>query len=171
MAPNGTNDAEPKSERFNMFVSKSELDAIDEWAWKHRIRSKSEAVRRLCQIGMTVGPMVTEAAAEVEGAAFSVTALSDAIGPEGFDPSKITASEFNDALLEAEKSLNRAMAETYLRMTTMRLVVDALASGESFEVAVAKAKRIATEGGDIRARAARVYEAMTNLPETEGGDA
>jgi hypothetical protein len=46
----GTN--EPKSERFNMFLSPSELQAIDDWAWRHRIRSKSEAIRRLCQIGI-----------------------------------------------------------------------------------------------------------------------
>lgn len=43
---------EPKSERFNMFISKSEMEAIDEWAWANRVRSKSEAVRRLVQIGL-----------------------------------------------------------------------------------------------------------------------
>ncbi|MCW7545436.1 hypothetical protein N7I30_16675 [Aurantimonas litoralis] len=47
-----TPDDEPKSERFNMFISRSELTAIEEWGWRNRIRSKSEAVRRLIQIGM-----------------------------------------------------------------------------------------------------------------------
>lgn len=51
---------EPKSERFNMFISKSELDAIEEWAWDHRIRSKSEAVRRLVQIGLRADKMLPE---------------------------------------------------------------------------------------------------------------
>ncbi|MCO6050641.1 hypothetical protein NGM99_12695 [Mesorhizobium sp. RP14(2022)] len=41
-----------KSERFNMFISPSELAAIDEWSFQNRIRSKSEAVRRLVQIGL-----------------------------------------------------------------------------------------------------------------------
>lgn len=45
---------EQKSERFNMFMSPSEMEAIDEWAWKNRVRSKSEAVRRLCQIALFV---------------------------------------------------------------------------------------------------------------------
>lgn len=45
-------DDEPKSERFNMFISKSEMKAIEEWAWEHRIRSKSEAVRRLVQMAI-----------------------------------------------------------------------------------------------------------------------
>lgn len=43
---------EQKTERFNMFMSPSEMKAIDDWAWKNRIRSKSEAVRRLVQIGL-----------------------------------------------------------------------------------------------------------------------
>lgn len=43
---------EQKTERFNMFMSPSEMKEIDEWAWKNRIRSKSEAIRRLVQIGL-----------------------------------------------------------------------------------------------------------------------
>ncbi|MBV2144429.1 hypothetical protein KUG47_13085 [Falsochrobactrum sp. TDYN1] len=44
---------EQKTERFNMFMSPSEMAAIDDWAWKNKIRSKSEAVRRLCRIALT----------------------------------------------------------------------------------------------------------------------
>ncbi len=43
---------EQKTERFNMFMSPSEMKAIDDWAWENKIRSKSEAVRRLVQIGL-----------------------------------------------------------------------------------------------------------------------
>lgn len=50
--PNDEKPDEQKTERFNMFMSPSEMQAIDEWAWENRIRSKSEAVRRLIQIGM-----------------------------------------------------------------------------------------------------------------------
>lgn len=47
-----TGQDEQKTERFNMFLSPSEMKAIDDWAWENRIRSKSEAVRRLVQIGL-----------------------------------------------------------------------------------------------------------------------
>lgn len=47
-----TKATERKSERFNMFLSPAEMERIDEWAWKNRIRSKSEAVRRLCQVAL-----------------------------------------------------------------------------------------------------------------------
>lgn len=45
---------EQKTERFNMFMSPSEMAAIDEWAWKNKVRSKSEAVRRLVQDGLAL---------------------------------------------------------------------------------------------------------------------
>lgn len=47
-----TNPAEQKTERFNLFMSPSEMKAIDDWAWENRIRSKSEAMRRLMHIGL-----------------------------------------------------------------------------------------------------------------------
>lgn len=43
-----------KTERVALFMSKAELSAIDEWAWQHRVRSLSEAIRILCAHGMTV---------------------------------------------------------------------------------------------------------------------
>lgn len=63
-----TPDDEPKSERFNMFISRTEMDAIEEWAWKNRVRSKSEAVRRLVQIGLRASralPSIAKDVAEV----------------------------------------------------------------------------------------------------------
>ena len=47
-----TTDGEQKTERFNMFMSPSEMKAIDDWAWENKVRSKSDAVRRLIQIGL-----------------------------------------------------------------------------------------------------------------------
>lgn len=47
-----TGQDEQKTERFNMFMSPSEMKAIDDWAWENKIRSKSEAVRRLIQMGL-----------------------------------------------------------------------------------------------------------------------
>lgn len=41
-----------ETERLHVKISTEELVAVDEWAWENRIRSKSEAVRRLIQIGL-----------------------------------------------------------------------------------------------------------------------
>lgn len=43
---------EKKTERFNMFISPSELKAIDDWRFANRVNSLSEAMRRLVQIAI-----------------------------------------------------------------------------------------------------------------------
>lgn len=45
-------DKELKDQRVVTMMSPSELDAIDDWMFKNRIRSRGEAIRRLCHIGM-----------------------------------------------------------------------------------------------------------------------
>lgn len=44
--------SEGGTERLHMVISADEMTAIEDWRYKHRVPSKSEAVRRLCQIGI-----------------------------------------------------------------------------------------------------------------------
>lgn len=84
----GSASDEQKTERFNMFMSPTEMKAIDEWAWSARIRSKSEAVRRLCQSGLALeaaAPAIVEAlerlTPETEEPSAEIRALYDVLGP------------------------------------------------------------------------------------------
>lgn len=43
---------ELKSERVTTMMTHSEVTAIDDWAFTHRIRSRGEAVRRLIELGL-----------------------------------------------------------------------------------------------------------------------
>ncbi|MGO8104906.1 hypothetical protein AB9F46_31445 [Rhizobium leguminosarum] len=43
---------EGETERLHMKLSAEERDVIDDWRYKNRVPSRSEAVRRLCQIGI-----------------------------------------------------------------------------------------------------------------------
>jgi len=52
MMPRNKDDDEPKGERLNMYISAAELQAIEDWRYRARVPSKSEAIRRLCQIAM-----------------------------------------------------------------------------------------------------------------------
>lgn len=61
-----TNSDEQKTERFNMFMSPSEMTAIDDWAWNNKVRSKSEAVRRLVQIGLALEAATPRIVEELE---------------------------------------------------------------------------------------------------------
>ena len=43
---------ELKSERIQLFMTPSEVEAIDDWGFSNRIRGRSEAIRRLIEIGL-----------------------------------------------------------------------------------------------------------------------
>jgi|GEM_PF-1028190 len=44
--------SELKDVRIPIMMSGSEVEAIDDWSFQNRIRSRSEAIRRLCQGGL-----------------------------------------------------------------------------------------------------------------------
>jgi len=43
---------ENKTERIQLLMTPGEVKAIDDWGFKNRIRTRAEAIRRLCRIGM-----------------------------------------------------------------------------------------------------------------------
>lgn len=43
---------EMKTERVTTMMTRSELEAIDDWSFEHRIRSRGEAIRQLIQRGL-----------------------------------------------------------------------------------------------------------------------
>ncbi|WP_421952103.1 hypothetical protein [Pelagibacterium sp.] len=44
---------EIKSHQQHLLMAPSEVEAIDNWMFKNRLKSRGEAIRRLCQIGLT----------------------------------------------------------------------------------------------------------------------
>lgn len=53
-------DKELKDQRVVTMMTASELEAIDDWMFKNRIRSRGEAIRRLCQIGLESSHIVED---------------------------------------------------------------------------------------------------------------
>ncbi|MQW00862.1 hypothetical protein GHK46_27150 [Sinorhizobium medicae] len=42
----------PREHRIHMYLSDEELQAIEDWRFANRIATRSDAIRRLCQIGV-----------------------------------------------------------------------------------------------------------------------
>jgi hypothetical protein len=42
-----------KTQHLHLLMSPSEVEAIDNWGFKNRIRTRAEAIRRLCQIALS----------------------------------------------------------------------------------------------------------------------
>ena len=53
MDPEATGAKENKTERVQLLMTPSEVEAIDDWGFANRIRTRAEAIRRLCQVGLT----------------------------------------------------------------------------------------------------------------------
>lgn len=45
-------DEEKKTERLALVMTPSELEAVDDWSFARRIRSRSEAIRQLIKLGL-----------------------------------------------------------------------------------------------------------------------
>ncbi|HTM78988.1 MAG TPA: hypothetical protein VL133_15350 [Devosia sp.] len=46
---------ETKSIKFQLMLSPSEAEQIDNWMFANRLKSRAEAIRQLCEIGMKAG--------------------------------------------------------------------------------------------------------------------
>lgn len=46
---------ETKTERIQLLMTPSEVRAIDDWSFDNRVRGRSEAIRRLIEIGLKAG--------------------------------------------------------------------------------------------------------------------
>ncbi len=47
-----TDKSENKTQHLHILMAPTEVDAIDEWGFKNRIRTRAEAIRRLCQMAL-----------------------------------------------------------------------------------------------------------------------
>ncbi|WP_430439709.1 hypothetical protein [Shinella sp.] len=47
-----SDEKELKDQRIPIMMTAAEVEAIDEWSFSNRIRSRGEAIRRLCKIGI-----------------------------------------------------------------------------------------------------------------------
>ena len=67
--------SEGGTERLHMVISAEEVTAIEDWRYRHRVPSKSEAIRRLCQIGITAERELTVVQKRAERAAKAMVML------------------------------------------------------------------------------------------------
>lgn len=66
---------EKRTEKFQLMMTPSEIEAIDDWGFKQRIRTRAEAIRRLCQIGLVATEYSAEALALTKPSVFNTVDL------------------------------------------------------------------------------------------------
>jgi metal-responsive CopG/Arc/MetJ family transcriptional regulator len=56
-----------ETERLHVKISADEVNSIEDWRFANRIQSRSEAVRRLCQIGLLTSSTIVELERDAQG--------------------------------------------------------------------------------------------------------
>lgn len=74
-------DKKPRENRVPIMMSESELKAIDDWRFENRIATRSDAVRRLCQLGLHVAADIPRGLELAIAASESAVALKSAVAP------------------------------------------------------------------------------------------
>lgn len=88
-------ESENKTERVQLLMAPTEVEAIDEWGFKNRIRTRAEAMRRLCQLGLELDQFIP--------------ALSQHIGKTLRSIEELLAKTVDIKKLEAENEVEFAL--------------------------------------------------------------
>jgi hypothetical protein len=117
-----------ESKRLQMVITENELSEIEDWQFANRIPSKSEAIRRLCQIAIHLDPMidtliqrwgdVQTADGDVRDSVIAILKSSSDIGIQ-------EVSKYHDEI----KLHSVAAMELLIHANEMEAVRDALRSG------------------------------------------
>jgi hypothetical protein len=162
MGEKRSDDANAKSERFNMFISKPEMEAIDKWAWDNRIRSKSEAVRRLCQIGLIASEniqTITKNSDKIlEALLLEAEAQRVAMSPQSIDFEAIGAMHLNNNL-----EMSRMTGELHNAIQALAALVAEFQQDGAFEERQASADRLRQAVQEKAAEAEELYRAFEEL--------
>lgn len=130
-----------KTLKFQMMMSPGEAEVLDNWMFQNRIRSRAEAIRRLCQIGLLLDGMADEMVALVE----RVRLLVDALPNDG----AYTTDEDGDALVVLVHLLWTLAGSLTAAAGTMKEADDASLQGvNERKERIMRAYRAAREAGE-----------------------
>lgn len=124
-------DKELKDQRVVTMMSPSELDAIDDWMFKNRIRSRGEAIRRLCQIGLLVSQKSHVMANAPMGLLRATSALD----------SELKSMISTNALTVARRTIAELSIKLAGLLVPTGYAIQSLAAGKSIDEAIRSARR------------------------------
>lgn len=137
-----------ETERLHLKITQDELTAIDDWRFANRVPSRSEAVRRLCQIGLRsdndLEYQVDLAKSLREYSVQFEIELFDYIKRHSEAGDKKTAKALEDVLRQSF-NLTEQVNRMYIAMVASYNQLVPLADARSFQDAVSGAQQAAAE--------------------------
>lgn len=122
-------------------MSEEELKSIDDWSFANRIRSRGEAIRRLCQIGIMVTRNLRTLADEPQDLYERHNRYADEL-EENRPKNDADMLEF---LAQLHQDLYLDMLGWSVRVTSLGVSARALTKGDTIEEAVSEAEHLMVE--------------------------
>lgn len=140
-----------ESKRLQMVITEDELVAIEDWQYRNRVPSKSEAIRRLCQIAIGLEPLVADlrnlwVGVQQANTEIAVKLLDALHGVDQTQPRQ-NLEEINSLV----KKLSSASLEFGIHAAAMVDVLEALKAGEPVKDAIEKMKKQVRDSEGTRA--------------------
>lgn len=142
---------ETETERMQLKITTAEVEAIDDWRFANRVPSRSEAVRRLCQIAIALEPLVGDLKQLWE----DVQRADADIGGRILDAyANIDTTPFEESLREIDRAVDKLVPsslELGVHAAAMADVLEALKSGETIESSIEDMKARVRDREGVRA--------------------
>jgi hypothetical protein len=101
-------DDDRKTERIQVLMTPDELEALDDWAFANRIRSRGEAIRRLIEAGLGKTPASAPSGGSTPGSARKPASAKKTAVPRAKKP---TASDRQAKPAQSKEAQIRALRE------------------------------------------------------------
>ncbi|TIQ86457.1 MAG: hypothetical protein E5X38_16030 [Mesorhizobium sp.] len=137
-----------KDQRVVTMMSPAELRAIDDWMFDNRIRSRGEAIRRLCQIGVAANERLIEMQ---EGAIKRSRHLSETMNELTTAlREKPEAQDIRRALLLMHKRFVNSSASELEALAELNAIMATLALGRDVDKALERSRQLKAEIAALR---------------------
>lgn len=97
----------PRDNRVPIMMSEEELAAIDDWRFQNRVATRSDAVRRLCQIALRYDSFAVDLDDTGSRLAPVLRRLTDSVGSLG-DAEQLTAEDAASILKQARSFVSKS---------------------------------------------------------------
>lgn len=130
------------TERMQLKITTAEIKAIDDWRYANRVPSRSEAVRRLCKIGL-IADMYLPSANEEAQAVFKIqgnaTAMELVAPPHGGEELYQWVMDHQSKNIEEQLEIHRRISFVTGLLRTAMAAIEVLKGNLSYEDAMKEA--------------------------------
>lgn len=149
---------ENKTVKFQMMLAPSEVEAIDNWMFENRLKSRAEAIRRLSSFGLIADGLLNDVQANSEKIKKSFESLQPFFQED-------TPKKMIDQQMVTKSELNQAVEAHGVLTDLTRLLMN-------LEVALIEARNVPSEGltAELDAISSELKELQLELPGGEGDE-